>query len=112
MVKKIIDLRRWQVMSDNQTFEQSIAQCNEIRNRDWWKEHNKSKLNGEYIYSEFSLWCKAYNEDRANAYAFAKFLKEQGIELTFGQRKYLAEKYFGYKYEYDYDKKDWEIKKV
>lgn len=81
------------------------------------KEHYKHKheqINGEDIYIEFKVWCNAYNSGNGknNAKLFAKFLKEQEIELNFWQKKYLAEKYFGYKYNFDRKKSDWEIKKV
>lgn len=78
-----------------------------------WEIHCK-KLNGEYIYVNFCVWCNAFNSSngKTDAKLFAKFLKQENIELTFWQRKHLAEKYFGYKYEYKHDKQEWEIKKL
>ena len=101
-------------MNYQKTFNQQIRElCYERQKAELW-EQNRKKANGEYIYVNFCVWCNAFNncKGKNDAKLFAKFLKKEKIELTFWQRKYLAEKYFGYKYEYDYEKKDWEIKKL
>lgn len=95
-------------------FTKQIRQlCYERQQAELW-EQNRKKQNGEYIYVNFCVWCNAYNDGNGknDAKLFAKFLKQENIELTFWQRKHLAEKYFGYKYEYDYAKGEWEIKKI
>lgn len=73
-----------------------------------WKEST-----GENIYIEFKAWCNAYKkgEGKNNPYIFAEFLKENNINLGFWQKKCIAKKYFGYDFEYNYDKKVWEITK-
>lgn len=77
-------------------------------------QHLANQANGEYIYVNFCVWCNAFNncKGKNDAKLFAKFLKQENIELTFWQRKHLAEKYFGYKYEYKNDKGEWEITKI
>jgi hypothetical protein len=95
-------------------FTKQIRQlCYERQQAELW-EQNRKKQNGEYIYLNFCVWCNIYADKskKTDPKAFAKWLKQKNIELTFWQRKNLAEKYFGYKYEYDYEKKDWEIKKL
>lgn len=101
-------------MSYEQTFDEQIRQMQEERHRREFYEYQRKQANGEYIYVNFCVWCNAFNDSKGknDAKLFAKFLKQENIELTFWQRKHLAEKYFGYKYEYDYEKKDWEIKKL
>lgn len=101
-------------MSYEQAFEEQIRQMQEERHRRERYEYQRKQVNGEYIYVNFCVWCNAYNDSKGknDAKLFAKFLKQENIELTFWQRKHLAEKYFGYKYEYDYEKKDWEIKRI
>lgn len=71
-------------------------------------------LTGEFIYIDFKCWCNAYNkgEGKNDAKVFAKFLKEEQIEINFWQKKHLAEKYFGYEYEYDYTNNKWKIRRV
>ena len=95
-------------------FTKQIRQlCYERQQAELW-EQNRKKANGEYIYVNFCVWCNIYpdKETKTDPKAFAKWLKQENIELTFWQRKHLAEKYFGYKYEYDYAKNDWDIKKL
>ena len=101
-------------MMCEQTFEEQLRiEHNSRILRESW-ERNFKQVRGEYIYVNFCVWCNAFNDSKGknDAKLFAKFLKQENIELTFWQRKHLAEKYFGYKYEYDYEKKDWEIKKL
>lgn len=101
-------------MSYEQTFEeQLLIEHNSRVQRERWERHCK-QVRGEYIYVNFCVWCNAFNDSKGknDAKLFAKFLKQENIELTFWQRKHLAEKYFGYKYEYDYAKGEWEIKKI
>ncbi len=74
-----------------------------------WKEST-----GENIYTEFKAWCNAYKKGQGknNPNTFAEFLKAEKKTLTFYQRKYIAEKYFGFKFVYNQEKNDWEIKRV
>ena len=102
------------MLYENQTFEEQLRiEHNSRILRESWERHFK-QVRGEYIYVNFCVWCNIYagKATKTDPKAFAKWLKQEKIELTFWQRKHLAEKYFGYKYEYDYEKKDWEIKKI
>lgn len=69
--------------------------------------------NGEYEYTKFKCWCNAFKNGQGqnNAKVFAEYLKEEGKELDFWAKKHLAEKYFGFEYEYDSAKDDWNVKK-
>lgn len=71
-------------------------------------------LSGKNDYTMFRIWCDAYysREKVKDVKLFGKYLKEEGIELTFWQLKYLAEKYFGYKYKYDVKTEKWTIEKT
>lgn len=68
-------------------------------------------LRGEHIYTDFCLWCLAFDHrgEETNVFTFDNFLKEESITLTFWQRKHLMEKYFGFKYNYDAKKNKWTI---
>lgn len=92
-------------------FDIQIRQMQNARHREeYWKAvHNR--VTGESIYTMYKCWCNGWRngEDKTNAKVFAEYLKEKNIELTFLQRKHLAEKYFGYKYVYNNEKQDWDI---
>ena len=70
-----------------------------------------NNLKGENIYGLFCLWCNAFRngEGKTNPNEFALFLKTENIGITPTQRRYLAEKYFGYKFKYNYETKKWDI---
>ena len=102
------------MLYENQTFEEQLRiEHNNSIQRESWERHFK-QVRGEYIYVNFCVWCNAFNNGngKTDAKLFARFLKEQEIELNFWQRKHLAEKYFGYKYKFDRKKSDWEITKI
>lgn len=75
------------------------------------RERNNRKVLGEDIYTLFWVWCQAADrgKDIANTALFGQYLKDNKIELTFWQRKHLAEKYFGCRYEWDKSKGKWRV---
>ena len=87
-----------------------IQECSAVRQREWRNEYENSKLRGEYIYAQFVLDCiaKGHREWIEQASKFGDWLKAEKIELTFWQKKAIDENHFGYKYEYDHDKENWE----
>lgn len=94
-------------------FEKQIREMVEERDRKQVIDNEIAERNGEYVYSKFKCWCNAFKNGKGqnNARVFAEFLKEENIELTFWQKKAIAEKYFGYKYTYDTNKDEWIIRK-
>lgn len=76
--------------------------------------HDQRERNGEALYTTFCLWCNAFKEGKKknSAKAFAEFLAEEKIELTFWQKKHIAEKYFGYQFEWDNKEEKWFTKKL
>lgn len=78
------------------------------------KDYDESLKNGEHIYLSYCVWCNAFNnfKGKNDAKTFARFLISTNTKLNFWQKKHLAEKYFNYKYNYDYDNKKWNISKV
>ena len=101
-------------MSYEQTFEeQLLIEHNSRFQRESWERHCK-QVRGEYIYTDFCVWCNAFNDSKGknDAKLFGKFLKQENIELTNYQRLYLLEHYFGYDVWYsDNDNKYYAVKK-
>lgn len=66
---------------------------------------------GNGIYACFCGYCngEGKTELKKNARAFAKWLKDNGIELDFWQRKAIAENHFGFAYEWNGS--EWKIRK-
>ena len=69
-----------------------------VRQEAWQREQNR--IRGVYIYSDFCIWCNCQGREdwKKNAKMFARWLKETDTELTFYQRKNIAENYFGFVY--------------
>jgi hypothetical protein len=95
------------------TTEKLIESCiNERQARQHQRALNRA-INGENIYTMFVTWCFAFKGEKAvkSPKVFSEFLKEQNIVLTFWQRKYIAEHYFGFQFIWDRDKEDWWVQK-
>ena len=94
-------------------FEKEIREMTEIRHIKEAQANDEARINGEYEYTKFKCWCNAFRngEGKNDARVFAEFLKEENIELTFWQKKAIAEKYFNYEYEYNDATGEWIIKK-
>ena len=80
------------------------------RNNEIWKDKEEK---GEDVYLDYKIWCntKARIDWKNNADVFGQWLKDNNISLTFYQRRYLAEKYFGARFTYDSNNQKWEIKR-
>lgn len=91
-----------------------LTQIHKERVSCWKRDRRIRNLSGKNVYTMFLIWRDAYysREEVKDFKLFGKYLKEEGIELTFWQLKYLAEKYFGYKYKYDVKMEKWTIEKT
>lgn len=94
-------------------FYEIATEEHKIRQREEEYSNLKWKVSGEGEYARFCLWCNAFNkgQGKSNSEIFAKYLKEENIKLTFWQKKYLAEKYFGFEYDFDYFTRKWKVTK-
>lgn len=90
-----------------------IEKCIEERRK---KERTRAKnraIYGEDVYVRFVTWCYAFKGEKAvkDPKMFSQFLKEEKIQLNFWQKKYLAENYFGFSYNWNMKESKWEISK-
>ena len=94
-------------------FDTIVREMTEERHRNEYYEDLKNANNGEHEYTMFKCWCWAFKngEGQTDAKVFAEYLKSENKELDFWAKKHLAETYFGYEYEYSYEKLDWIIRK-
>lgn len=95
----------------DEDFDTQIRRMQNARHRERYLQSVQKELNGENIYTRYKFWCSVYHEegDETNATVFSEYLREYNIELTFWQRKYLAEKYFGYSFKWNNSEQDWDI---
>ncbi len=77
------------------------------------EEFTQRRLNGDSVYLDFCVWCNAYHkgEGKDDPVLFGAYLKETGQDLNFWQKKHIAEKYFGWIYEWNVYEEKWDIKK-
>ena len=91
---------------------QMLREENERRLKKQYWERQHRKIRGEDIYSLYCVWCNGFANEKAktNARVFAKWLKNEKIELTQFQRKWLLENRFGFTLVWNEEKNDWEKK--
>ena len=87
----------------NNNFIEIAKKCNRDR---FYAEKYKSfnKKVAEY-YALFCVWCRAYHNAEFIEENFNKFIEK--YPTNFMIIKEIFEKYYGYKYYYDYDDKKW-----
>ena len=95
------------------TFEELYNEIHEENLKKDREKYLQRTLNGESTYLDFCIWCNAYHkgECKNNPELFGTYLKETNTELNFWQKKHIAEKYFGWVYEWDCYNEKWSIKK-
>lgn len=97
-----------------ETFEEQILiEHNSRIQRESWERHCK-QVRGEYIYTDFCVWCNCYaeQETKQNEKAFAEWLKRENRTLTEYQRRWIAENHFGWRFTWNKQKNEWESMKV
>ena len=97
------------------TFEEEISQIRAERYRNEMEQRRLKEVRGEYIYTDFCMWCNCQGDDgklRASERAFAEWLKQENRTLTEYQRRWIAENHFGWQFTWNEEKKEWESKKV
>ena len=99
---------------NNQSFEEQCRIEQRCRQDEWYWQNHCNNVRGIHIYTDFCVWCNCYadKQTKTNVSAFKKWLKENNIELTPYQSRYLLENKFGYKVWYDEKQKDWRCEKV
>lgn len=95
------------------SFEELYNEIHEENLKKDREEYLQRKLNGELVYLDFCIWCNAYHkgEGKNDPELFGTYLKETNTELNFWQKKHIAEKYFGWIYEWNVFEEKWNIKK-
>lgn len=100
-------------MDKENTFEKEIAIEHLSRLNEWRWRTKIRELRGEYIYTDFCVWCNCQGkpELRNDQRVFAKWLKDTKTVLTEYQRQCIATKYYGWEFTWNIEEKKWEGKK-
>lgn len=117
------------IQDDESSFEKELRLTTMLRKQEESRKLSSLKYRAEVIYTDFRLWCLAthpiiednqinmqrmVDERFGNAELFKQFcsLDNSLFEKdAFWIKKYIAEKYFGYSYEFNYDTSTWKAKK-
>lgn len=92
-------------------FYEIAEQCHKDRLRDeYYDKFNIDKI-AKLEYSKFCVWCRVFKNAQYTEHNFKEYVKTEK-ELSFWVKKKIAEMFFGYVYEFDYDTKKWHCKKL
>lgn len=88
------------------TFDEQIRQCCKERHKKEFFDSNRMQSRGEYIYTNFCVWCNAFKngEGKDDYKLFEQYIKENNIVANWWQRKCIYENHFGFKFEYRNEK--------
>ena len=102
-------------MNNLETFESQIEIEHKERVRKDNIKHKLMDIRGENIYIGFCVWCNCQGDTnhklRGSAKVFANWLKNKKIVLSEYQRRYIANKYFGWEFYWNEKESKWESKK-
>ena len=96
------------------TFEEERQIEQRKEQQEWAWRHHCREVRGEFIYTDFCVWCNCQGDDgklRASERAFAEWLKRENRTLTEYQRRWIAENHFGWQFTWNEEKKEWESRK-
>ena len=92
-------------------FYKLLEECHKDRLRDeYYDKFNIDKI-AKLEYAQFCIWCRIFKNYQYTEHNFKEYVKTEK-ELSFWVKKKIAEMFFGYVYEFDYDTKKWHCKKL
>lgn len=92
-------------------FYEIVKQCHKDRIREQEKLRTDINNIAKLEYSSFCAWCLAYKDAQFTEHNFKEYVKSEKI-LNFWVKKKIAEMYFGYTYNFDYNTNTWNCKKT
>lgn len=84
-----------------------------------WKNYKKQEYEKQFSfenrvkqeYAKFCCWCRAFKNAEFTEKNFKEYQKQEKTNFDFWMKKRIAELFFGYKFEFNYDTYKWNIKK-
>lgn len=92
-------------------FETLARKIQAERKLEEYYRYNSLEFKAESIMVDFRLWCYANEKDDKDEKLFKKNIEDKP-HICFWIRKYIAEKYWNYKYTYNYEKNKWIADKI
>ena len=87
------------------------------------KEIHKDKIRDEYWqnnsldnrarqeYAKFCIWCRAFKDGDFSEKNFKEYQKVECLKFNFWIKKRIAELFYGYEFEFDYNTMEWKSHK-
>lgn len=95
-----------------QTFEELIELCHKDRVRDECYKSINIDNRARQEYAKFCCWCRAFKDSQFTEQNFKEYQKQEKIKLNFWIKKRIAELFFGYEFNFNYQTYKWERRKL
>ena len=97
--------------NDEYDFYKIAKQVHEYRLREEYWNKNNLDNQAKLEYSKFCVWCRAFKDSDFSEKNFKEYQLSEGIKFNFWLKKRIAELFYGYEFEFDYNTKEWKSHK-
>lgn len=90
-------------LTHDEMWEQKYKQLQEIEYQKQFSFENKVQQE----YAKFCMWCRAFKNGEFTEENFKEYQKQENTKFDFWLKKAIAEQYFDYEFEFDYNTMKW-----
>lgn len=90
-------------LTHDEMWEQKYKQLQEIEYQKKFSFENKVQQE----YAKFCTWCRAFKNGEFTEENFKEYQKQENTKFDFWLKKAIAEQYFDYEFEFDYNTMKW-----
>lgn len=77
---------------------------------EFWKKNNLDNQ-AKIEYGKFCVWCRAFRNGYFSEKNFKEYQKEENTRFNFWLKKRIAELFYDYEFEFDYNTMKWKSHK-
>ena len=74
--------------------------------QEYWQEHNLDNR-ARQEYGIFCIWCRAFKDSDFSEQNFKLYQRQEHKHFDFWLKKRIAELFYGYEFEFDYNTMNW-----
>lgn len=93
----------------NEFYKIALQVHKERKKQELWDEYDLDNITRKE-YAKFCVWSRAFNNGDFSEKSLKKYQKSEHTNFSFWLKKRMAEMFYGYEFEYNYQTKKWERK--
>lgn len=90
----------------NDFYKLALQTYKERKKQEMWKDLDLDNQ-ARREYAKFCVWSRGYNNSDFSEKSFKRYQREENLQLNFWLKKRIAEMFYGYKFEFNYETHEW-----